>query len=334
MATPSSIDSRLYRKALGAFATGVTIVTSRGPGGQDAGLTANSFNSASLDPPMVLWSLGKRASTVQVFMEAGHFSVHVLAAGQEELARRFATSGIDRFAGMQPQRGPGGVPLLEGCAARFDCRTSYRYEGGDHVIFVGEVLSFADFGREPLVFQGGGFAKVLKDACAGAAAEVGGDFLGFLLRRAYAQMMLPLRSDLTRLGLAEVHRHILSILSMGDPRDEHEIVSLLELTGHAAGPAEVDALARQGLVEVRPGPGGRKVSFTSAGRECANRQVAACRAAEADATRSLSPVEARLLKALLNRLIQDTADGVPESWHREHYWLETNLWQPRLEPSP
>src|SRR5690348_851615 len=113
--------SRQFRDALGAFATGVTIVTTRGARGEDVGLTANSFNSVSLDPPMVLWSLARKAKSLDAFLENPHFAVHVLAADQDELSRRFATQGIDKFAGLHLGRGSGEVPLLEGCSARFEC---------------------------------------------------------------------------------------------------------------------------------------------------------------------------------------------------------------------
>src|ERR1700750_2976420 len=118
------IAGKHCRGALGPFATGVTIVTSRDAEGADVGMTANSFNSVSLDPPMVLWSIGRHSSNFDIFVKASHFAVHVLSAEQEALATRFATRGIERFAGLQIQRGAGNTPLLEGCAARFQCRTA------------------------------------------------------------------------------------------------------------------------------------------------------------------------------------------------------------------
>ena len=145
MTNISSIDGKQFRKALGSFTTGVTVVTARGADGKDVGLTANSFNSVSLEPPMVLWSLDKKSSNRQAFMDTDHFAVHILASDQEQISNRFAKSGIDRFADVKVERGHGDVPLLDGCSARFECRTTYRYDGGDHVIFVGEVLSFDSF---------------------------------------------------------------------------------------------------------------------------------------------------------------------------------------------
>src|ERR1700681_4436653 len=158
MNSPPVTSSQEFRRALGAFATGVTIVTTRDSAGQDIGLTANSFNSVSLNPPMVLWSLSRHSLSLPAFIAAEHFAVHVLAATQDDLAQLFATRGADKFAGLAVERGPDSIPLLEGCAARFQCRTAYRYEGGDHVIFVGAVLAFDQSERDPLVFHGGEYA--------------------------------------------------------------------------------------------------------------------------------------------------------------------------------
>ena len=147
MTNTTTIDSKQFRNALGSFTTGVTVVTTRGVEGEDVGLTANSFNSVSLDPPMVLWSLARKSSTAAAFMAAEHFAVHILASDQEHVSNQFAKRGIDRFAGLAVERGHGDVPLLAGCSARFECRTSYRHDGGDHVILVGEVVAFDSFGR-------------------------------------------------------------------------------------------------------------------------------------------------------------------------------------------
>ncbi|SEQ96677.1 NADH-FMN oxidoreductase RutF, flavin reductase (DIM6/NTAB) family [Solimonas aquatica] len=157
----TAFDPNRFRQALGCFPTGVTIITARGGDGGDVGVTANSFNSVSLDPPMVLWSIGKASTKIAAFLTATHFAVHVLALDQEPLARRFATRGIDRFAGLSPARGLGGVALLDGCAARFECRLAFQYQGGDHVILVGEVLTFDSSEREPLVFSKGCFASAV-----------------------------------------------------------------------------------------------------------------------------------------------------------------------------
>jgi len=156
MPSPTSIDSLKFRAALGMFATGVTIVTARGADGSLVGLTANSFNSVSLNPQLVLWSLGRLAGSMPVFSRGSHYAINLLAAEQQDLARRFATRDIDRFAGVAWREGAGGAPVLDGVAAVFECANRSQYEEGDHVIFVGEVENcFAREGAQPLIFHGG-----------------------------------------------------------------------------------------------------------------------------------------------------------------------------------
>lgn len=150
--------ARRFRSALGVFATGVTIVTTRDAEGRDVGLTANSFNSVSLDPPMVLWSLAKNSRSLPAFIEASHFAVHVLAANQEELSLRFATRGAEKFSGLDVERSARQVPLLKGCSARFVCRTAFRHEAGDHLIFVGEVEAFDHSDLAELLFHRGRYS--------------------------------------------------------------------------------------------------------------------------------------------------------------------------------
>lgn len=327
-----SIDGKEFRKALGAFATGVTVVTCRGSDGNDVGLTANSFNSVSMNPPMVLWSLGKNSSSLSAFMHSDNFAVHILSSNQEKISNQFAKSAIDRFAGVEVERGVENVPLLGGCSARFECQTSYRYEGGDHVIFVGEVVSFQSFDLAPLVFHSGTYGLLLKkfdEEWIDPHSNFGDDFLGFLLRRAYFQLMAPLRADVQRRGLHEIHRSILSILSMGDGRSMAEVGRLLELTGHQAGEEHFRDLAMQGLIELRDGEEDPHVHFTAAGRKSAIEHMAVGKAAEEDATQDLDPDEARLLKVLLNRVIRNTHVNLPDFLGKEKFWRENNIWGAR-----
>jgi flavin reductase (DIM6/NTAB) family NADH-FMN oxidoreductase RutF len=157
-AQPPSFSSQEFRAALGMFATGVTIVTARIPDGQVLGLTANSFNSVSLEPPLVLWSLSQAAASMPAFRAGSHYAINVLASDQKELAERFAAKGADRWAGVVFTEGGCGAPLLAGAAATFECFNRSRYEEGDHVIFVGEVerCSWRP-GASPLLFHGGRF---------------------------------------------------------------------------------------------------------------------------------------------------------------------------------
>ena len=144
-----------FRQALGSFATGVTVATTLDEGGTPVGVTASSFNSVSLDPPMVLWSLAKDSFSCPAFAASGHFAIHVLTASQEALSNRFARSGTDKFDGLHWQAGELGSPIFDEFAARFECRTEHLYEGGDHIIMVGEVVDFEARDEAPLLFHGG-----------------------------------------------------------------------------------------------------------------------------------------------------------------------------------
>jgi flavin reductase (DIM6/NTAB) family NADH-FMN oxidoreductase RutF len=146
------------RGALGQFATGVTIITTREAGGRPVGLTANSFNSVSLEPPLILWSLARRSSSLPAFVAGAHFAVNVLTAEQRPLAERFASKAADRFEGVAWRAGVGGAPVLDGTAAVFECRHHSHHEAGDHVIFIGQVERCERrLGAAPLVFHGGRF---------------------------------------------------------------------------------------------------------------------------------------------------------------------------------
>jgi flavin reductase (DIM6/NTAB) family NADH-FMN oxidoreductase RutF len=140
------------------FATGVTIVTARTPAGVLVGLTANSFNSVSLQPPLVLWSLAQAAGSMPALSTGSHYAINILAADQKDLAERFASGRADRWQGVAYTDGASGAPLLDGAAASFECFNRSRYEEGDHVIFVGEVERCTHrAGAAPLLFHGGKF---------------------------------------------------------------------------------------------------------------------------------------------------------------------------------
>ena len=140
------------------FATGVTIVTARTAEGELVGLTANSFNSVSLTPPLVLWSLSRNAGSMAAFSNGRHYAINVLAADQQALALRFASRGTDRWADVAFTEGVSGAPLLAGAAATFECFNRSQYTEGDHVIFVGEVERCAHRAdASPLLYHGGKF---------------------------------------------------------------------------------------------------------------------------------------------------------------------------------
>ncbi|HSA91623.1 MAG TPA: styrene monooxygenase/indole monooxygenase family protein [Terriglobales bacterium] len=154
-AVADRFDRRDFRRALGQFATGVTVVTAGTSDGRRVGVTVNSFSSVSLDPPLILWSLARNAGSFQDFCSASHFAVNVLESRQHHLSRQFSTPMADKFAGVECTEGRAGCPLLNGAVAWFVCRKVRQYDGGDHVILLGEVEDYKYQEGEPLVFHSG-----------------------------------------------------------------------------------------------------------------------------------------------------------------------------------
>ena len=149
-----AMAERQFRTALAQFATGVTIITARAPHGF-VGFTANSFNSVSLEPPLVIWSLALHSRSLAAFEAAERYAVNVLARDQVRLARRFSRPHQDRFAGVKFRLDRTGAPLIEGCAAWLECRHHALHPAGDHMLFIGEVLAAAHRHLPPLLWHGG-----------------------------------------------------------------------------------------------------------------------------------------------------------------------------------
>jgi 3-hydroxy-9,10-secoandrosta-1,3,5(10)-triene-9,17-dione monooxygenase reductase component len=329
-AVAEPIDKRAFRNALGAFTTGVTVVTTRDAAGGDVGLTVNSFNSVSLEPPLVLWSLARSSGSLPAFLKAEHFAVHILAADQEPVSNRFAQRGIDKFAGIELARGEGGVPLLPGCAARFRCRMAFRHEGGDHEIFVGEVLGFEAFERAPLVFHKGGYAVAVKKrqpppvasvpalpasiAAEPPEASISRDALVYLLGSAHAMLLAAMRPALAARGLSDDDYFVLNILSVGLPRTVDQLGALMALAGRRVTPPQLAAMAQRALVcPAADLPGGWQLA--AAGTRAMLEMAAVSKATEEDALQQIDYSEAHLLKHLLRRVIRNTWRGEqPALW--------------------
>lgn len=148
-------DPRELRNLLGQFATGVTVITTHTADGRNVGMTANSFSSVSLDPPLVLWSIARNAPSLADFLACKHFAINVLGVDQHDLSGRFARPSPDKFSGVAFKTGEAGVPLLEGVIATLVCRNVTQYEGGDHLIFLGQIEHYRHGAGEPLVFHAG-----------------------------------------------------------------------------------------------------------------------------------------------------------------------------------
>ena len=310
-----TIDTKEFRNALGSFVTGVTIVTTRGSEGSDVGVTANSFNSVSLDPPLVLWSLAKTSRNIVAFEECDHFNVHILASDQEPLSNLFAKKGADKFTGLNVQRGLGETPLLEGCSARFQCKTAYRYEGGDHIIIVGEVQRFESFERAPLAFMGGRYAYTLLKpqgasglkATSGVEAHFDHNWLSYLIRRTSYQYETAMRPMLHEHNLDEVMVYILLSLIAEGGQSLSQLEFMLIGFSQVVVRNTISQLIHRSLINsVAFDADEAGLSLTEQGRNIALRFLAISKSHDEDAGQGLEHAELLQLKELLCRVIENT----------------------------
>ncbi len=316
MDTSSAFDPRDFRKALSMFATGVTIVTTKGDDGVAVGMTANSFNSVSLDPPMVLWSLAKSARSLPAFAAAPFWNVHVLASDQDALSNRFARAGEDKFAGLELDPCATGTPLLQGCSARFQCRSVFQYEGGDHIIFVGEVIAYDRDELAPLLYVSGAYAVAAhkgEPLRATATPQVGAfseDMLGYLLGRAHYQFMARFRPVLAEKRISDAEFFLLSLLSVRQPLVLGEIAAHMADTGFETSEAVLAAACARGLLR-RDGDG---YSLSAAGSDTILHILAAAKAVEADLVGRIGALQGTALRQLLKTLVGASDPGLPNLW--------------------
>ena len=158
------IEPRELRDAFGTFATGVTVITARRPDGGPIGVTANSFTSVSLSPPLALWCIARDSSSVPAFVEGADFAVHVLNAAQHDVALRFATRGGEKYPGGTIAGKHGPAPNVPGALCRIDCVVQELHPGGDHVIVLGRIVGVDRRVGAPLLFHGGRFGLLEVDA--------------------------------------------------------------------------------------------------------------------------------------------------------------------------
>jgi len=305
----TSFDARAFRRALGNFATGVTVITAADASGRKVGVTANSFNSVSLDPPLILWSLDKRSSSHAVFEAAEHFAVNVLAADQIDLSNTFARPSEDRFAGIEHEVGEGGAPLLPDCAARLRCQKYQQLDGGDHWILIGKVLAFDDLGRSPLLYHQGAYSMVLPHTRMTRRSEEqppSSHFQGRLRHNLYYLMTQALRAyqagyqpQQLATGLRTSEARMLMVL-------EHDAgLALPELLREVAMPEReiveaVANLSRKGLVTDDNG----RVCLTDKGRDETEGLWRIAQAQQDRVFGQFSSEQLETFKAVLNAVIQ------------------------------
>lgn len=299
------VDPRQFRDALGHFATGVTIVTALDENDRPVGVTANSYNSVSLDPPLVLWSIARSARSFPAFTAAQAFAIHVLAHDQRETATRFAKSGEDKFSGLEWTRGYAGLPVLPGCAARFECELANSFDGGDHVILVGKVVNFDTSGGAPLLFHQGRFGKLsgyaLPEAGTDADPSFREDFLYYLL--AHAQMLFAyrVRNYAKSLDASDIDVSIMGMLSLARGIRLSELQARLNYTGQMPDGNNVQRLVDRNWVKESPDG---LLSLTETGRSILLNILAQIRGWEDDLMVGIDQDQAQVFKVILGHFIK------------------------------
>jgi 3-hydroxy-9,10-secoandrosta-1,3,5(10)-triene-9,17-dione monooxygenase reductase component len=306
--TPPSegLDPQAFRKALGQFPTGVTIVTAR-HGERLLGMTANSFASVSLAPPLVLWSPALSAPSHDAFVAADGFAIHFLGADHQDLALRFAGRSADKFEGIVHEPGLGGAPLLTELAPIFECRTWARYPGGDHTILVGEVIRLVDRVHDPLLFHSGVLRR-MDGARPLPAAERGSfarNYLAYLLARASHIVSGEFHASLKTWDLSVPEWRVLACLMDEEGLSVGELAAMA-LMKQPRLTKVLDRMEADGLVERRDGAGDRRrtpIHLTAKGRATVKPVLRAAKAHEGELLKRFSAEEQAVIKHALDLLI-------------------------------
>lgn len=293
-------DQRSFRSALGRFATGVTIITARGADGRPVGVTANSFNSVSLDPPLVLWSLDRGSNSLDAYESADEFAIHVLGIEQEHLSNRFATKGADKFEDIAI--GEQGVPLLDGCAARFHCRKVQRHDVGDHILFIGEVVDFHTRDGAPLLYLQGRYGEARRGKGTEPsydleAARLGkGAILG-LLSHAYARVVGRIYAEFDTIDLPMAESVVLNALAEGMTQRE-EIERFASDRNYRFSAEEQEAMVGKGWIAIADG----EVRLLPQGQDIYRRMIAVLKKIEDHLVAEFTPGELSEARHFLARI--------------------------------
>ena len=280
-----AFSAREFRDALSSFATGVTVVTCLDANGDPVGATASSFNSVSMDPPLILWSITKTAYSADAFINAKHFVVNVLSAEQIDISNKFARSGIDKFADVVVEQGIGGVPMLPGTITRFECEAWATYDGGDHEIIVGQVKGMRSTAGSGLVFYRGAYATA--EAIPALAPVESNDVSHFIdnLTTKEWRVLACLYNE-NSMSLADLAK-----------RTMIDQATLLELSIE---------LQKHNMARVQQLDTGTKITGTAAGQKRVEHLIEDCQTAESNALEGLDSDAAETLKTMLQRIIKNT----------------------------
>ena len=307
-----NFNDREFRQALGSFGTGVTIVTTRDSRGDPVGMTASSFNSVSIEPPLVLWSVTKTAGSAEAFRNAEYFAVHVLAAEQMDLSNQFSRAGEDKFAGIKWHIDHNKTPVIDDVSTRFDCRTWEIYEGGDHWIIVGEVCHLHTSNRPGLLFAGGSYAmstpikpkdpSVLESASENSPID---SMLVYNLARAYRQLTREFHQEVLASGLRIPAWRILASLHGGVSRRVPDLSARTFLDREAL-EDELVSMQEQGLVSLHLEDEELITTATKEGHKCVEHLFDMARNRDTEVLGDNNNDELMTLIKLLRKVIDNT----------------------------
>jgi len=305
----AAVDPRSFRQALGQFPTGVAVVTAA-HGGRVIGMTANSFSSVSLDPPLVLWSVAKSSPNHDAFVAADAFAVHFLGADHRDLALRFGSRGIDKFAGLIYVTGRTGAPLLEGLAPIFECKAWARYPGGDHTILVGEVVHMTERTHDPLLFHSGELRRIDAPTVPRRAPQLAShsfarNYLAYLLARASFIVSNQFHGKLGDWDLSVPEWRVLACLIDAEGLSVGELAAMA-LMKQPRLTKGLDRMERDGLLQRRATPNDRRrvtLHLTPKGRARVEPVLLAAKAHEAELLKQFSDEERATIKYALDLLI-------------------------------
>lgn len=303
-------DLAAYRRCLSQFATGVTVVTARTTEGQLVAMTANSFSSVSLDPPLVSWSVKRTSQSFAAFETAPSFAINILASDQIELSRHFGKSGDDKFDGVEWSPGIDGVPLLTGAAAAIECRCAQHHDGGDHLIMLGSVQRFSLCEREVLLFVQGRYG-VARDHPARAAriphlaADQGNagpinELMPGLLYRAYGALSTDIEKVQRAEGFTHAEGRILGAIATYPGRTLESLLPELYLATSVAEDGVVK-LAAEDLVNIDAGDA---MALTEEGQRRLKKLIDATIEQEAEKLEGITPQELDTTRRVLRHLIR------------------------------
>ncbi|WP_034658731.1 flavin reductase [Chelativorans sp. J32] len=306
-----AVDSRGFRQCLGQFSTGVTIIATEHDG-RRAGVTANSFSSLSLDPPLILWSISRTSRAFPIFSEATHFAVSILAEDQIPVSQRFASKEEDKFASIDWCPGQNGAPVIKGSAGRLECTRHSVLDGGDHLLIIGRVTHFEREERKGLIFSQGRYSigldhPVLRSetSSAGAPLTAGEASLGSLVFKAHLKSSRSFDADRAALGFSIGQARILYVLSEHPSLPFEELVSLSNFPSQTIEDGLTDLTATGGVKRNADGT----FCLTDKGRELRATIRERSLSRETEMLRHIAPEELATAKRVLERFITqaDTA---------------------------